>query len=47
MVHTSMIKTVVEGVEVIEAIETRYYIRGEKHEELRQAVGAAKGADGE
>ncbi len=47
MVQISGIKTIVNGVEVIEAIETRCYIRGETYETLRQAMGAAVGVEKE
>ncbi len=43
MVQISGIKTIVNGVEVIEAIETRCYVRGT----LRQAMGAATGVEKE
>ena len=52
MGRTSRIVTVIEGVEAIEVTtndregnptETRYQVRGEKYETLRQAMEAAKG----
>ncbi len=51
MRQTSRVVTIVEGVEVIEVrthnpegdpIETRYHVRGEKYETLRQAMKAAR-----
>ena len=52
MGQTSRIVTIIEGVQVIEVtthdqegnpIETRYHVRGEKFETLKQAMGAARG----
>ena len=52
MGQTSRIVTVIEGVQVIEVTtndregdptETRYQVRGEKYETLRQAMEAARG----
>jgi hypothetical protein len=51
MGQTSRIVTIIEGIEVIEVtihdpqgdpIETRYHVRGEKYETLKQAMEAAR-----